>query len=57
MSSFIGVGAGIFWGVQRIFCRNLYEKRFCNKLSHYEFSAAVGTFYFPAPYCLTKLIK
>jgi len=45
-----GVGAGNFWGVQRIFCLispNLPEKKFCDKLSPNKLSVAVGAFYFP----------
>jgi len=55
-SAVIGVGAGNFLGVQRIFCQDFpkfVRKTFLYKLSPYKFSVAVGTLHFPQPCCHT----
>jgi len=52
----IGVGAGNFLGVRRIFCPDFPKfarKNFLYKLSPYKFSVAVGKLHFPQPCCHT----
>jgi len=48
-----GVGAGNFWGVQKIFFPNFPKfsrKTFMQQTFSINFSEAVGTFYFPLPW-------
>jgi len=52
----IGVGAGNFLGVRRIFCPDFPKfarKTFLYKLSPCKFSVAVGTLHLPQPCCHT----